>query len=129
MDGVPVLPQLPPLQLARVSFRGPDQLRAPLEIADVVLDVPLGDLRVRRAPASPQGPVIVALSRKVRYALIPSSSTKDSSGTSERGAAGHIDVRAVMDNPQAEKAAKSRLTTRAVGIAPPSETHQRWFDK
>jgi hypothetical protein len=47
MDGVAVFPKLLPLQPATVFGRGADQLGAPLGVADVVLDVPLRDLRVR----------------------------------------------------------------------------------
>jgi hypothetical protein len=50
LAGVP--PKLLLLQPARVFRRGPDEFRAPQGIADVVLDVPLGDLRVR-CPRSP----------------------------------------------------------------------------
>jgi hypothetical protein len=49
MDGVPVFPKLFPLQLARVSCRGPYQLRAPVAAADGVLDVLLRDLGIRSA--------------------------------------------------------------------------------
>ena len=48
MDSVPVFPKLFPLQLARVSCRGPYQLRAPLAVADVVLD----SLGLRQSPRS-----------------------------------------------------------------------------
>jgi hypothetical protein len=51
-DGIAILPKLLPLQFARVFRWRPYQLRAPLKIADGVLDVALGDLRVRR-PRSP----------------------------------------------------------------------------
>ena len=46
---VPIFPKLLSLQLARVSCRGSDKLRAPMAIADGVPDVPLRDLRVRRS--------------------------------------------------------------------------------
>src|ERR1035438_8028762 len=49
MDSVPVSPKLFPLQPARVSRGGPYQLRAPLAVADVVLDVVLRDIRVGSA--------------------------------------------------------------------------------
>ena len=54
MHGVPVFPKLLPLQPARVFGWGPDDLRAPLGVADVVLDVPLRHLRVRGS-WSPRG--------------------------------------------------------------------------
>jgi hypothetical protein len=46
MDGIAVLAQLLPLELARVFPWGPDLLRGPLTIADGFLDVALGDVRV-----------------------------------------------------------------------------------
>ena len=46
VDGVPVFPKLSPLQLARVTRRGPYQPRAPVAVADVVLDVLLSDFGV-----------------------------------------------------------------------------------
>ena len=54
MDGVSVFPKLLSLKPARVFRRGSDELRAPLWVADVVLDVPLRDLRVR-SPRRPHG--------------------------------------------------------------------------
>ena len=48
MDSVPVFPELFPFQPARVFRWWPYQFRAPLAGADVVRDVVLGDIRVRR---------------------------------------------------------------------------------
>ena len=47
MHSVPVFPKLFPFQLARVLRWRPDLLRAPVAVADVILDVLLGDIRVR----------------------------------------------------------------------------------
>jgi hypothetical protein len=52
MDSVPVFPELFHFQLVRVCGWRPNLLRAPLAVADVVLDVRLGDLRIR-CPQSP----------------------------------------------------------------------------
>jgi hypothetical protein len=54
MDSVPVFPKLFPFQPARVFRRGSYQLRAPLAVADIVLDVLLRDLRIR-CPRGPRG--------------------------------------------------------------------------
>jgi hypothetical protein len=48
MDGVPVLAKLSPFQPARVFRRGTDLLRAPMKVADVVLDILLRDLGICR---------------------------------------------------------------------------------
>ncbi len=46
VHGVAVFPKLLPLQFARIFRRGPNDPGAPLPIADVVLDVPLSDVRI-----------------------------------------------------------------------------------
>ena len=49
MDSIPVFLKLLSLQPVGIIRRGPDQPRAPMAIANVVLDVPLRDLRVSGA--------------------------------------------------------------------------------
>jgi hypothetical protein len=82
MDSIPVFPKLFPFQPARVFRRGPDLLRAPLPIADVVLDIPLRDLRVR-CSWSPHR-VRIDVRRANAAGLSPSTLRQEHAGKSHR---------------------------------------------